>query len=292
MENAAYNLNHIVLRIHFVLDKITYPGWEDIRNVVNLHSLYWIHEGEGTFLTNTEHKVQTGMLIYLRPGLEMSMRSEPHAPLRMTMVLFDSAELACDAIWKEVKPIRKLELPFLSQYNGRYAEELNTLFLDIQKEWFPGLAGGAAVSQSKLLLLLHKLHQSGQADWSLTESGPFAAFEQIKKHLENGYKENLKIEQLAKQYSISPSYLRKLFLKYTGMGPKEYHNHLRNQQACLHLKYTDYPVKEIAKRCGYYEEYHFSKMFKRLNGISPSAYRSEHRIPSLDGLQPTGMSES
>jgi AraC-like DNA-binding protein len=277
LEVLNYNLNNLVPHIHFVLDKVTYPGWEDIRNLVNVHSFYYIHEGEGTFLTNTEHKVQAGMLTYLRPGLEMSMRSEPHAPLRMTMVLFDCAELDYDAVWKDVTPIGKLRLPFLSRYRVPQAEELGRLFREINQDWFPGIVGGAVVSQAKLQILLHKLHQIEHPDWSVTESGAFAAFEQIKKHLENGYKDNLRIEQLAEEYSISASYLRKLFLKYTGMGPKEYLTHLRNQQACGYLQYTEYPIKEIARLCGYYEEYHFSKMFKQMNGISPSAYRRKQR---------------
>jgi len=93
MLSNAYNLNHLVVHIHFILDKITYPGWEDIRNLVNVHSFYWVHEGEGTFLTNTEHQVQAGMLAYLKPGLEMSMRSRPEAPLRMTMELARAVRL-------------------------------------------------------------------------------------------------------------------------------------------------------------------------------------------------------
>ncbi|KUP25257.1 hypothetical protein [Paenibacillus sp. DMB5] len=49
MEENAYNLNELSVHIHFVLDKVTFPGWEDIRNMVNVHSLYWIHEGRGFF---------------------------------------------------------------------------------------------------------------------------------------------------------------------------------------------------------------------------------------------------
>lgn len=127
-------------------------------------------------------------------------------------------------------------------------------------------------------ILLHKLHQTVQPDWNLMESGAFAAFEQIKKTLENDYKDHHRIEKLAEKYGISPSYLRKMFLKFTGMGPKEYHMHLQNQQACRYLVFTDYPVKEIAKLCGYYEEYHFSKIFKQLNGIPPTVYRNKQRI--------------
>lgn len=124
MEACRYNLNDLTVHIHLVLDKVTYPGWEDIRNLVNVHSLYWIHAGEGSFLTNTEHKVQAGMLIYLKPGLKMSMRSEMNVPLRMTMLLFDCAALGYDAVWKEVQPVGTLRLPFLSQYCSRQAEEI------------------------------------------------------------------------------------------------------------------------------------------------------------------------
>ncbi|WP_159884797.1 hypothetical protein [Paenibacillus puerhi] len=60
MMTRTYDLNQLALHIHFFLDKMTYPGWEVIRNLVNVHSLYWIHEAEGTFRTNTEHKVRAG----------------------------------------------------------------------------------------------------------------------------------------------------------------------------------------------------------------------------------------
>ncbi len=277
MEENAYNLNDLSVHIHFVLDKVTFPGWEDIRNMVNVHSLYWIHEGVGIFRTNVEHKVQAGLLAYLKPGLKMSMRSEMEAPLRITMLLFDCAELGYDAVWRNVRPIETLRLPFLSQYGPGQAEEIGAMFREINQEWLPGQTAGTAVSRAKTQILLHKLHQSVRADWNLMESGAFAAFEQIKSKLENAYMDHHRIEKMAEEYGISASYLRKLFLKYTGMGPKEYHMHIQNSQACRYLTFTDYPVREIAKLCGFYEEYHFSKMFKQLNGVSPTAYRSSQR---------------
>lgn len=278
MVDELYRMNHMVLHIHFVIDKITHPGWEDIRNVVNVHSLYWIHEGEGTFLTNIEHKVQAGMLIYLRPGLEMSMRSEPHAPLRMTMVLFDCAQFVYEAAtWKDITPIKKLTISFLSQYPKPQAEEIGSMFDDIQKEWSANIVAEATTAYPKLQLLLHILHQKGKTDWNVTDTGAIAAFEQIKRHLEQRYHEYIRIEHLAAEYNISPSYLRKIFTKHTGMGPKQYLNHLRNQQACRYLQFTNLPIKEIAKLCGYWEEFHFSKMFKQSNGVSPTAYRNRHK---------------
>jgi|GEM_PF-626203 AraC-type DNA-binding domain-containing proteins len=284
LKDMSHATTHLVLHIHFIIDKSTYPGWKDIRNLVNVHSFYWIHEGEGIFLTNTEHKVQAGMLAYLRPGLEMSMRSEPHAPLRMTMVLFDCAELAYDAVWKDVTPVGKLDFPFLSHYGLAQAEELGVLFRGIYQSWVSRMTAGPRVPESQLQLLLNRLQQLEVPDWNVEDSGAFASYEKIKQTLENSYIENLRIERLAKAYNISPSYLRKMFLKFTGMGPKEYLNHIRNQQACGYLVFTDYPINQIAKLCGYYEEYHFSKMFKQHNGISPSSYRINKRAESSNAM--------
>lgn len=141
MGYRSHATKHQVVHIHFIIDKLTYPGWKDIRNLVNVHSFYWIHEGEGTFLTNTEHKVKAGMLAYLRPGLEMSMRSEAQAPLRMTMVLFDCAELTYDAVWKDITPVGKLSFPFLSQYDSTQAEELGILLPTTRSRKLPSSAG-------------------------------------------------------------------------------------------------------------------------------------------------------
>ncbi|WP_052380440.1 AraC family transcriptional regulator [Paenibacillus camerounensis] len=277
MDSHRYSLNNLTVHIHFVLNKVTYPGWEDIRNLVNVHSLYWIHEGEGVFITNIEHEVKAGMLVYLKPGLHLSMRAKANAPLRMTMLLFDCAELSYEAVWKGFVQIEDLKLPFLSYFSERKAETLGDSFYDIYKNWMPGMNDGAVVSQAKLLILLFNLHQTIQADWNLIGSGAMAAFEQIKSKLENSYMTHHRITKLANEYGISASHLRKLFLRNTSMGPKEYHMHIQNQHACRYLVFTNYTIKEIAKLCGYYEEYHFSKIFKKLNGIPPTIYRSRNR---------------
>lgn len=276
MSNHSYKINNIVVNIHVVLNKITYPGWEDVRNLVNVHSLYWIYEGKGSFLTNSEHQVEKGMLAYLKPGLKMSMRSEAQAPLRMMMILFDCAQFQYETVWKGLTQLHKLNLPFLSRYAATQIEELHPLFEEITHSWDAGESEESGI-HPKLQLLLHKLHQHEKPDWQLTESGAIAAYEQIKQQLEMRFKENLHIHTLAKQHNISVSYLRKLFMKHTGLSPKAYLNGLRNGQACRYLTYTGYSVREIAKLCGYVDEYHFSKMFKLLNGLSPSAYRSSRR---------------
>lgn len=88
------------------------------------------------------------------------------------------------------------------------------------------------------------------------------------------------LQQMADEVSMSPSHFSFLFKKKTGYPPMEYFNHLKVQQACQFLMFTNLRVKEIATRVGIEDPYYFSRFFTKLMGMSPNAYRekrnSEH----------------
>lgn len=46
MEEIPQNL---VMDIHWIHDKVTFPHWKDIRQNIHVHSLYWIQEGKESF---------------------------------------------------------------------------------------------------------------------------------------------------------------------------------------------------------------------------------------------------
>ena len=43
------------------------------------------------------------------------------------------------------------------------------------------------------------------------------------------------------------------------------------------LTYTDLRIREIADQCGYQNESHFMRQFKKNNGVTPTVFRREHR---------------
>ncbi|MDR6550848.1 AraC family transcriptional regulator [Paenibacillus qinlingensis] len=264
-----YNTNQLNLHIRWVLDKPTAPGWRDKRNTTGLHTLYWIHEGRGTFHTDRSYPVHGGMLAYMLPGLQMDMESDELYPLQMTMILFDCAEVDYDEPSLRITRVTQLELPFLRTFHSDKMRELSLLFQDIYRSWVPGVAGGAMLSQAKLLSLLYDLHSATE---SQVESA-HGAVEQVKQYLETSYNTDFKIHELAERFGISLSYLRKMLHKAVGMSPKHYHTHIRHEHARHYLMYSSFSVKEIAEVCGYLDEYHFSKSFKQFNGVSPSAFR-------------------
>ncbi len=95
-------------------------------------------------------------------------------------------------------------------------------------------------------------------------------------YVQQNFKNNFSGEELAKFCSLSPSYLRAKFLKETGLTITAYRNELRISAAKEMLNSGCFSITEIAHELGYCDIYHFSKVFKKETGISPSDYISKH----------------
>jgi AraC family transcriptional regulator of arabinose operon len=83
----------------------------------------------------------------------------------------------------------------------------------------------------------------------------------------------LTISQMAAQAGLSPAHFSRLFSKAAGFSPMEYFIHLKIQRACRFLTLTTWSIKEISSRLGYSDQYYFSRVFHKVMGIPPAAYR-------------------
>jgi AraC-like DNA-binding protein/uncharacterized RmlC-like cupin family protein len=83
----------------------------------------------------------------------------------------------------------------------------------------------------------------------------------------------LTLNSLAASVHLSASHFSFLFRKKTGFSPIEHFNHLKVQKACQYLLFTDLRIKEIANKLGIEDQYYFSRMFTKIMGMSPVAYR-------------------
>jgi len=92
-------------------------------------------------------------------------------------------------------------------------------------------------------------------------------------------KENLamkiSLDDLAQESGLSPSHYSMVFRKKTSRAPMDYLIHLRIQRACQILDASDLRIKEVASRVGYEDPYYFSRIFKKVMGVSPAVYRKE-----------------
>ena len=85
--------------------------------------------------------------------------------------------------------------------------------------------------------------------------------------------ESLSLSEVASHIGITSNYLSALFSKETGETFSEYLNRIRIRAATRLLKNSGLTINEIACQTGYSDAVYFSKVFKRLMGMSPRAYK-------------------
>ncbi|MNV93132.1 HTH-type transcriptional activator Btr [compost metagenome] len=81
--------------------------------------------------------------------------------------------------------------------------------------------------------------------------------------------------ELAVRHHISISTLRRIIHEYTGYPLNEYIHQLKIGEAKNILLNTELSMKEIGEALGYKDTFYFSRVFKRITGISPRSYRSQ-----------------
>ncbi len=84
-------------------------------------------------------------------------------------------------------------------------------------------------------------------------------------------------EKFSREFGLTYEQFRKKFSAAMGVPPAHYRLARRIDRAAARLRADDSPLKAIAAELGFCDEFHFSKLFKRRTGLSPSAYRAQLR---------------
>jgi len=77
---------------------------------------------------------------------------------------------------------------------------------------------------------------------------------------------------IAKSLGVRASYLTDVFKPYTSMTLHQYFISIKIVRA-KELLGRGLPVKEVASRLGFRDEYYFSRLFKKKTGLSPSRWK-------------------
>lgn len=102
----------------------------------------------------------------------------------------------------------------------------------------------------------------------------------IKGFLDANYKRNISSQILTEHFGFVSSYLSSIFKSYYGQTPMEYVTERRMEEGKRLLRQGNLRIKEVAEQLGYEDSLYFSKVFKRLEGISPKEYSGRGRAAS------------
>lgn len=104
---------------------------------------------------------------------------------------------------------------------------------------------------------------------------------EILSYINENYTQQMKLETLARQFGVSVSFLSHEFVRYTGRSVYDYVLHRRVQMAKAMITEA-IPLNEVAYRCGFNDYSNFLRVFSKMAGMSPSAFRKRSKEAQKD----------
>jgi AraC family transcriptional regulator len=95
--------------------------------------------------------------------------------------------------------------------------------------------------------------------------------------IHENYTQHLSLSQIAAAVGVHPAHLAEVFRKHFRLTVGQYIRRMRLDHAANELLFSDKPISEISTMAGFYDQSHFSKIFKRHTGIPPAKMRAGSR---------------
>ena len=106
--------------------------------------------------------------------------------------------------------------------------------------------------------------------------------QRVIEYIEAHYTEDVTMEKMERDLHVSRHYLSRLFKEWTGWTIFQFLYQRRiNQAKTLFFLENDLSVTEVAERVGFKHLSHFSRVFKKLEGVPPEAYRKYAAEPAV-----------
>jgi AraC-like DNA-binding protein len=129
-----------------------------------------------------------------------------------------------------------------------------------------GYAYSANILLQEIILLFAR-------EQSVVTTSRYTDLNNVLLYMHKNMDRSFRVEELVQKSGLSRTTFFTRFRSITGMSPNDYMLKLKLESAKISLETTNLSIKEISANLHFYDEFHFSKLFKRNCGLSPSAFR-------------------
>ncbi len=243
-----------------------YFAWKKGR-ILTEYQINYITEGNGILENSEGHfPVKQGSIIITHPGVWHRYKPLKKSGWKEQYIGFDgkiAQHFLSNPLFASNQPVINIGI----------REEILDTYLKIddlvnkEKPGYQKIASGMILKLLGYLVSFeHQKEFTGKRIESIIEEARFKMREYISKPIDP--------KDLAKEHNIGYSYFRKMFKKYTGVAPHQYHLELKIMRAKELLLSTNKSIKEISYDLGFQSIHYFSRIFKEKTGSNPSKFRS------------------
>lgn len=129
------------------------------------------------------------------------------------------------------------------------------------------------INENLNALLTRIMQNSRKKQNSMYISEKRKNLQNVKQYLDEHFQEKITLDYLSDHFYMNKHYLGRIFHEQFGISINNYIIYLRVNHAKHLLRFTNLTIEEIANDCGIYDSNYFSRMFKKIEGVSPRAFR-------------------
>ncbi len=220
----------------------------------------WIQVGQHTW------SIDMDGLVYIPAGVTFRAKIGSSS-VEYYQLLIRAAELSYDSSGCHALVCRTLEgLPEHNAIVVHGGKQWRQLLRDMQAAYT-----SASSRQCDRDILLLQAIKELKASTEREPAAPMDGIQQTIDYMEKHYATRIMREALARIAMLAPGAYCRSFKKSLGVTPTDYLQHIRIQHAKQHLA-QGASLKEAAAAVSYRNEFHFSRVFKKVTGIPPSLY--------------------
>jgi AraC family transcriptional regulator len=255
------------------------PDYELVRNAFPFMAVELVAKGEGWLeIDGSRYRLKKGALFCYGHHTALHITCDAEHPLEKYFVSF-MGPAARSALAES--PLRVGEV-----LQSLYPTEIEDILERVIVEGNRKSELSPSIVSNYLRIFFQKLHECTEGQPGGESPRALASYLRARALLEEHFTRLTRAKDAARELGITAETLCRLFKHFSGTTPYQFLLKLRINLAVELLLGTDLLVKEVAAEAGFDDPFHFSRVFRRAQGIPPADFQRLHKRVSAGALPP------
>lgn len=252
------------------------PSWKLVEHKHDYYQIIYFMEGGGRFtIAGDQQPIRKNVMMMIRPGEQHGLVASDGEAVRTLDLKFTILD---PDIEKDL-----CGLPDVFTFTDTDVEELLLKIKNegLNKPYLYKTVSGLYLLQLLMLLIRTSTHcervKRDDINLCVLDTDTDALIQKAMEYIRTFYSENLSLDKLCMGIGYNKSYVCQKFRRVLDCTPMSFIYKYRINKSKELITYSDYCLKDIATKTGFESIHHFTRVFHKVEGITPGEFRKSER---------------